>query len=99
MNRLRNEPERQLVSSFTNLQMAEWAISKVMNKNSSKIKAWTQSSSKIPLILNENVGRSAGYGISREKGFVTNLKYVQVVLVRKEYNGMPFYIATSYLTK
>ncbi|MCC5030658.1 hypothetical protein LK469_23680 [Burkholderia dolosa] len=78
---------------------AESAISSVMQKNSARIVAWTQSASKTPLVLNEGVGRNVGYGLSRNNQIVRELSRVQVVVKLQPYNGMPFYIATSYLTK
>ncbi|WP_321970421.1 RNase A-like domain-containing protein [Burkholderia ubonensis] len=98
-SRLKAEPKKDFVSSFSNLAEAEWAISNVMQKNATKIGVWAQSASKGPLVLNESVGRSVGYGLSRENGIVGNLSHVQVVLKLREYNGMPFYIISSYLTK
>ncbi|MBR8459242.1 hypothetical protein KDW07_19015 [Burkholderia dolosa] len=99
MARLRAEPDLRLVSSFTNIAEAEWAISKVMQINAFRIEAWANSGTAMRLVLNENVGRSVGYGVSSTKGYIDKLSYVQVVLVRRSYNGMPFYILTSYLTR
>jgi hypothetical protein len=97
--RLKNEPSKDFVSSFFSLADAESAISSVMQKNSARIVAWTQSASKTPLVLNEDVGRNVGYGLSRNNQIFRELSRVQVVVKLQPYNGMPFYIATSYLTK
>ncbi|KAB0633351.1 RNase A-like domain-containing protein [Burkholderia latens] len=97
--RLKNEPSKDFVSSFFSLVDAESAVSSVMQKNTARIVAWTQSASKAPLVLNENVGRSVGYGLSRNNEIVRELSRVQIVLKLQSYNGMPFYIVTSYLTK
>jgi hypothetical protein len=99
MARLRAEPDLRLVSSFTNIAEAEWAISKVMQINAFRIEAWANSGTAMRVVLNENVGRSVGYGVSPTKGYIDKLSYVQVVLVRRSYNGMPFYIPTSYLAR
>ncbi|RQV10143.1 hypothetical protein DF047_10340 [Burkholderia cenocepacia] len=97
--RLKNEPSKDFVSSFSSLAEAEWAISSVIQKNTPRIAAWTQSTSKIPLVLNENVGRIVGYGLGRDREALISLRHVQVVLKLQPYNGMPFYIVTAYLTK
>ncbi|WP_185723036.1 RNase A-like domain-containing protein [Burkholderia anthina] len=65
-SRLKNEPSKEFVSSFWSLAEAEWAISSAMQQNATRIVAWAQSTSRAPLVLNENVGRSVGYGLSRD---------------------------------
>ncbi|ACB62617.1 conserved hypothetical protein [Burkholderia ambifaria MC40-6] len=98
-SRLKNEPSKEFVSSFWSLAEAEWAISSVMQQNTTRIVAWAQSTSRAPLVLNENVGRSVGYGLSRDNEIIGNLSRVQIVLKAQSFNGMPFYIVTSYLTE
>ncbi|MGF6916450.1 RNase A-like domain-containing protein [Paraburkholderia sp. 40] len=97
--RLRLEPKRDVVSSFRDLPTAEWAISKVMESNTAKIRNWAQSNPRQVLILFDNVGKTAGYGVLRETGQLKDMSTVQVVLKYEEYNGMPYYILTSYLLK
>jgi hypothetical protein len=95
--RLANETDRKVVSSFTNLETAERVISRVMQANASRIRNWSQSSVTYPLILKGSAGENAGYGIVRTTGKLVPLSNVQIVLRRKEYNGMPYYILTSFL--
>ncbi|WP_429565248.1 RNase A-like domain-containing protein [Paraburkholderia sp. MM6662-R1] len=97
--RLRLEPKRDVVSSFRDLPTAEWAISKVMESNTLKIRSWAQSNPRHALTLFHNVGKTVGYGINRETGQVKGMSMVQVVLKYEKYNGMPYYILTSYLLK
>ncbi|MBC8720548.1 hypothetical protein F6X37_02645 [Paraburkholderia sp. 31.1] len=97
--RLRLEPKRDVVSSFRDLPTAEWAISKVMESNTLKIRSWAQSNPRLVLTLFHNVGKTVGYGINRETGQVKGMSMVQVVLKYEKYNGMPYYILTSYLLK
>ncbi|MBC8735289.1 hypothetical protein F6X40_00115 [Paraburkholderia sp. UCT31] len=79
--RLVREPKRQTVSSFRNLQCAQWAISEVMRYDASRIKIWAQSASRNkPLELEKDVGRKVGYGISRKTGVLTEMSIVHVVL-------------------
>ncbi|MGF6701009.1 hypothetical protein OKW38_005686 [Paraburkholderia sp. MM5496-R1] len=96
--RLVREPKRQTVSSFMNLQCAQWAISEVMRYDASRIKIWAQSASRNkPLELEKDVGRKVGYGISRKTGVLTEMSIVHVVLKYETYNGMPYYVLTAYL--
>ncbi|NML34090.1 hypothetical protein HHL14_25080 [Paraburkholderia sp. G-4-1-8] len=96
--RLRLEPQREQVSSFTNLERAEWAISEVMRSNATNIRNWAQSSGGGgPLTLKRRVVGDVGYGITRETGKLTPMNEVVVVLKYKTYNGMPYYIVTAYI--
>ena len=97
--RLIAESDREVVSSFSSLQMAEWALSKVMQSNSTTVKAWLQSSSRVPLVLRDNVGKHVGYGVVRESGKLVQMSKVRIVLKCERYNGMPYYIFTSYLER
>jgi Bacterial CdiA-CT RNAse A domain len=95
--RLRLEPNRKRVSSFTNLERAEWAISEVMRTNTAQIQNWAKSSgSGGPLTLMQRVAGDVGYGITRDAGKLTQMNEVVVVLKYQTYNGMPYYILTAY---
>jgi hypothetical protein len=96
--RLAAEPQRKIVSTFTDLKTAEECISKVMRVNAPRIKAWAQSGTNAkPLQLVEDVGRIAGFGVVRLSGQVVHLRKVQLVLKFQTYNGMPYYVLTAYL--
>ncbi|MEX3855831.1 hypothetical protein QF001_006720 [Paraburkholderia youngii] len=97
--RLRLESERRVVSSFRDLAAAEWAISKVMESNTSKITNWAQSNPRRLLILYQDVGSKVGYGVVRATGELKDMSTVRVSIKFEEYNGMPYYILTSYLLK
>ncbi|MBB5415695.1 RNase A-like domain-containing protein [Paraburkholderia atlantica] len=97
--RLRLESERRVVSSFRDLAAAEWAISKVMESNTPKIRNWARSNPRRDLVLYQDVGRNVGYGVIRATGELKQMSTVQVVFRFEEYNGMPYYIFTSYLVK
>ncbi|NVI04792.1 RNase A-like domain-containing protein [Paraburkholderia youngii] len=96
--RLTREPKRQTVSSFTNIESAEWAISEVMRVDALRIKTWAQSSRRAkPLELEKDLGRTVGYGISRKTDSLTGMSVVHLVLKYETYNGMPYYVLTAYL--
>jgi hypothetical protein len=96
--RLRLEPKREVVSSFVNIERAEWAISEVMRSNAARIQAWTQSSiRRVPLDLVTTIPGEIGYGITRETGRLTSMNRVIVILKYQTHNGMPYYILTAYV--
>ena len=95
--RLAAEPQRKMVSTFTDLKVAEASISKVMRLNATKIKAWAQTAPLARLELVEDVGKVVGFGVVRASGQVVNLSKVQLVLKLQSYNGMPYYVLTAYL--
>jgi hypothetical protein len=96
--RLRLEPKREVVSSFVNIERAEWTISEVMRSNAARIQAWTQSSiRRVPLDLVTTIPGEIGYGITRETGRLTSMNRVIVILKYQTHNGMPYYILTAYV--
>ncbi|OLL28890.1 hypothetical protein BTH42_25385 [Burkholderia sp. SRS-W-2-2016] len=96
--RLRIEPDRKIVSSFTNLERAESAISEVMRTDAASIRNWAESSGKRrPLTLMQSVQGNIGYGITRKTGNLTLMNRVVIVLKHQTYNGMPYYILTAYV--
>ncbi|WP_233800977.1 RNase A-like domain-containing protein [Paraburkholderia sp. HP33-1] len=97
--RLRLEPKRRVVSSFRDLPAAEWAISRVMHTNASVIRNWARSNTRYPLELSQDVGQKVGYGVDRATGELRSMSTVRVVIKFEKYNGMPYYIFTSYLLK
>ena len=67
--RLARETELAIVTSFRNQEMAEWAISQVMQQNAARIGAWAQASNgtnRLPLV--GETGRIVGYGLVRRTG-------------------------------
>jgi hypothetical protein len=96
--RLELEPHRKRVSSFTNLERAEWAISEVMRAHMTRIRTWAASSGRGgPLTLMQHVAGDVGYGIVRQTGKLTPMNEVVVVLKYQTYNGTPYYILTAYV--
>jgi len=95
--RLRLEPKKEIVSSFVNLEQAEWAISETMRANAWKIQAWTKAPTE-PLRLNKDVGRKVGYALIRKTDTLVDSSKVSVVLKYRRYNGMPYYILTAMLS-
>lgn len=96
--RLVAEPSKLRVSSFTNQQIAEWAISEVMRANTAQISSWVRSgsSSRMPP-LRKHVGRSVGVVLARGAQKPVPGQTVVVLLKREQYNGMPYYILTAYV--
>ncbi|NUX51934.1 RNase A-like domain-containing protein [Paraburkholderia youngii] len=96
--RLRREPQKRVVSSFRSLQVAELAISDVMNSNILRIQSWAKSPrNRIPLTLVKKVPGDIGYGITRKTNELTKMNEVTVVLKFQEYNNMPYYILTAHV--
>ncbi|MBC8725995.1 hypothetical protein F6X37_32020 [Paraburkholderia sp. 31.1] len=96
--RLRLEPEKKVVSSFVNLEEAEWAISETMRANALQIHAWTKAPNRV-LTLRKDVGRKVGYALVRKIDRLVDSSKVEVVLKYGTYNGMPYYILTAMLDK
>lgn len=98
--RLVAEPAREIVSTFTNLRVAEDCISKVMRLHAERIKTWAQTGKKGQrLELEVDMGKVTGFGVVRLTGQVVQLRKVLIVLKPETYNGMPYYIVTAYLIR
>jgi len=95
--RLRLEPNRKRVSSFTNLEQAERAISETVQTNATRIRAWAQSPRRVTETVTKVVSGDIGYGVTRETGKLTRMNKVFVTLKYETYNGMPYYILTAYV--
>jgi hypothetical protein len=96
--RLRLEPKRTEVSSFFNLEEAEWAISETMRANASKIRQWT-TAPKRTLTLERNVGRKVGHALITKTDTLVDCSKVKVILKYGTYNGMPYYILTAMVER
>jgi hypothetical protein len=97
LERAKAEPSRALISTFTNIESAEWAISEVMRVHSKQIKIWAQSPRRKFLTLSSDVGKPVGRVLSAESGKIADGREIVVVLKYEKYNGMPYYILTTYI--
>ncbi|MCC8395497.1 hypothetical protein LJ656_23195 [Paraburkholderia sp. MMS20-SJTR3] len=96
--RLKREPKRDVVSSFTNLHAAEHAISETLRANAALIEAWAQTANRrTPKRVIKVVSGDIGYGLTRKTGKLTPMNEVVVTLKYETYNGMPYYILTAFL--
>lgn len=95
--RLARNPQMQSVSSYYACQMAEQAISLALKAKRLKIIYWAKWAKKTgPL---ERVYRSKtamGYGFRQGSSIKETCSSVRVVLLKKFYNGKPYYVLTSY---
>jgi Bacterial CdiA-CT RNAse A domain len=97
-DRLLAEPRIPAASSFTNLQMAEQAVSKVLRMNAASIKNWAQSAASLDkLTLKQDLGVVLGSGVVRATNRLQQMTKVQVLLKLETYNGQPYYVLTAYL--
>jgi hypothetical protein len=94
--RLIDEPRRRMVSTFYDLNAAEWAISETIRKNAPMISAWTKAPIR-DLDMTTDVGKNLGFAIVRSTGKRVEVQKVIVIMRHKTYNGMPYYFVTAYL--
>lgn len=95
--RLAAEPRIQAASSFTNLRVAEAAISKVLQMEAESVKAWARAGNPASVLrLTRDVGSTVGNGVVRATGRLSQMQKVRVVLRFQTYNGQPYYILTAF---
>ncbi|MBH3072473.1 hypothetical protein I5M92_20590 [Serratia marcescens] len=98
--RLSTAPNMQAATSFTNLRIAEDAISGAVKHNQEWIKVWASSSTRpmSPLVINYPAGRVIGYGLRHGEQHTTRLTKLRVVIRFEVFQGNPYYILTAYPT-
>ncbi|MCC8393558.1 hypothetical protein LJ656_13245 [Paraburkholderia sp. MMS20-SJTR3] len=97
-DRLRREPFRRVVSSFTTVEQAERAISETLRANAAFIETWARSPNRKNIEkVSKVVPGDIGYGVTRSTGKLTRMNKVFVALKYETYNGMPYYILTAYI--
>jgi hypothetical protein len=95
--RLAANPRLSTVSSFSNLRVAEIAISKALRANAHRISTWARTASPgAKLELEYSVRTVIGQGVQRGSSSVTSLSGVRIVLRHQTFNGMPYYILTAF---
>jgi len=98
--RLRKQRNLQVVSTFDSIELAEWAVSKVLADNKLKIQMY----SKAPFLLKGqkiaftmDLKRNVGWGVRREAPDVSiPMTKVRVIVRYEEFNNMSTYIVTSF---
>jgi len=85
-------------SSFTNLDIAEKAISQALRANKLRIEEWVKFHPTTPLVIEKNVGFPAGAYIKRGATELTATSQIKVVLRYESYNGKPYYVLTAFPT-
>lgn len=86
-----------VVSSFTNLRLAEQAVSRAIRVNNVAIRKWAAQAD--PLAKQEfvaDVGRVVGHALVRGGAKLVPATRVQVVLRMEAYNGMRYYVLTAF---
>ncbi|CND45574.1 RNase A-like domain-containing protein [Yersinia pseudotuberculosis] len=97
LQRLARSPSMQSASTFTDLQTAEKTISRLLSSNRRVIKQWASyRSSPNVLELTHNAGSTIGFGFRQGSTVRLTTSRVRVVMLKKVYNGQPYYILTAY---
>jgi Bacterial CdiA-CT RNAse A domain len=95
--RLVANPRIPAASSFTNLNVAESAISTALRANASRINIWSRSASTASkLELDYHLGTAVGKAVLRSTPGMVTLRGVRVVLRLQTFNGMPYYLLTAF---
>lgn len=97
LKRLELTPGLRGSSSFTNIDIAEKAITDAMRANATQIKLWGHYPQR-PLAFNHVAGSPVGAYIQRGSKELVHTSKFRVVLEYKPYNGKPYYILTAYPT-
>jgi hypothetical protein len=85
-----------MISTFDDLASAERFVSNAFRSQKAAIEAWARSGSKVNFAKEVPMGKVVGRGIERATGKLVDLRSVRIVLKSETYNGMPYYILTSF---
>lgn len=98
--RLKKVRTADAMSTFTNIDVAEWAVSQVLKVNKHKIEIYSKTRlihKKQKLSFRLDLETNIGWGISRAAPDTpVYMQKVVVVIKLAEYNRMPAYIVTAY---
>ncbi|WP_210478305.1 RNase A-like domain-containing protein [Pantoea ananatis] len=95
--RLSRSPQMSSVSSYYSVEIAEKAISSALKANRLKIIHWANwSNDSRPLELVYKSSTAVGYGFRQGSSARETCNAVRVVLLKKIFNGKPYYVLTSY---
>ncbi|WP_318011316.1 RNase A-like domain-containing protein [Brenneria tiliae] len=79
------------------MQDAEKVLSSALKANRLKIIHWANfNKAADPLELTYNAGSAIGYGFRQGSTTKEMITRVRVVLLKKTYNGKPYYVLTAY---
>lgn len=96
--RLARELTIPAAGSFSTVDVAERAISKAVLAKAKDIQDWarTATPSSRPKAFEYAVGSEVGYGVVRASNQMIQMTKIRIVFKFAVYNGMPYYILTSY---
>lgn len=97
IQRLTTQPRLTGAGSFTNIDMAERAITAAMRANASRIKMWGQFPRR-PINFDYVANFQVGSYIKQGTTELVYTSKLRVALEYKPYNGMPYYILTAFPT-
>lgn len=84
-------------TTFTNLQIAEEAISRALFANRAVIKSVLSGGKKgVRLTIRNAAGKTIGYGFKRGDSQRIAMTNVRVVIEFQQFNGKPYYILTAF---
>ncbi|SEK12768.1 RNase A-like domain-containing protein [Achromobacter sp. NFACC18-2] len=96
--RLRNEPWLRRASTFHSVDVAESAVTAIMRRDADRIHNWATSATEGAwLRLSDNVTGDLGVVLARGATELVQGTKVVLVLKKRTFNGMPYFILTAYL--
>ncbi len=84
------------ISTFDDIASAERFISSAFQSQKAAIEVWALSSSTANFVKVVPMGRVVGQGVVRATGQLQPMTSLRLVLKKQTYNGMPYYILTSF---
>lgn len=85
-----------MVSSFSNINLAEKSIANALKVNKEWIKIWASRQARHNLIITYDTGKVIGYSLFRGSDKLIYTTKVKVVLKYETYNDKPYYILTAF---
>ncbi|MEW6483619.1 MAG: RNase A-like domain-containing protein [Pseudomonadota bacterium] len=85
-----------MVSSFSNINLAEKSIANALKVNKEWIKIWASRQTRHNLIITYDTGKVIGYSLFRGSDKLIYTTKVKVVLKYETYNDKPYYILTAF---
>lgn len=97
LTRLLSNKSRMGAGSFTNIDVAERAITAALSANAANIRGWSHYS-ELKLTIDYVAGYKVGSYIKRGSTELVSTSKLRLVLEYKPYNGKPYYLLTAFPT-
>ncbi|WP_415511378.1 RNase A-like domain-containing protein [Acetobacter sp.] len=89
-----------VVSFFTTQEASERIIHKVLRNNASKIDTWLRNAKDgAEMVIDQNISEMGTVVIEKADRLRKTARYIRITIIKKEHNGLVYYVQTARMYK